>query len=114
MIQKKIKLKGDNHIVEIDGKLYVLEKKRTLRGTHSEEITLKLIKKEEYEKDIKETAEKLSKSLNAEELLEDVLRTTPYEGVRKIKRLLEKNVKVESKEGCFYLQIGKEQLFIRD
>jgi len=113
-MSKKIKLKAEEHTIKIDGNTYVYEKSNVERGQHSEEITLKMMDKEVYEKDIKDTAKKLAKSVNSQELIEDVLRTSPYEQVRRIKRMVNKGAKVKSKEGCFFLDIGgKEKLYIR-
>lgn len=114
---KKIQLEIMHHtgkkFYKIDGKYYVpgnrsITKKKGIATFV--EVDLK-----EYEKTIDELAEKVSKRTNVKKLLKQALYDLDVDQINNIgKEMAKEKPKVRQHEGCFYISVGKEKIWLRE
>lgn len=114
---KKIQLEITKHTGKkywkIDGKYYVPGK--TSAGKKKGIMVWVEVNPKEYEQIIDELAEKVSKKTNTKKLIKQALYDLDINAIKNIaKEMKKEKPKVRHHEGCFYLSVGKEKIWLRE
>jgi CHAT domain-containing protein len=108
----------DKTMFKIGKKYYaVAEVKQLNRGYQRDDVqaVLKEISKEKYDALLNEVAKKLEKHVDIKKLLLHKLRHVPLKNINEMNKTLDKRKpKIQTKDGCVYLKIGRNDLELFD
>ena len=94
------------------GKKYILKEIIDKKG--NQELKLIPFDPKEYKKVLKEIISSLNKAIDSNKILEQALANLEYNQILAVRDSLKKGIKPIARGGCYYVNVGKEEVSIVD